>query len=266
VWLAGCSAVDEPGTGCLVHPGPTLHAAVASLVGHLLATLALEPTARGEAPQPPATARTTGTLSPPAQVAYFEICYYGDETTDLHFVGASASTRHFAPAPRRPHEGWRAFADEPGKPGWMANYSASPHATIQFLVRGSARAGTLVIEYLRSHDVQAMGRAKLWLDGHAERAVTLEGTWTSYGSQADVAVVPLRTLLADGATGPPSRNVSQHTLSFELLPAPAPASLGKFKIMDVRVCENQRNGELLSHSEELSYGQDSGALQNQPVR
>ena len=161
-------ALDAPGginSPCWVHPGPTTHMALASLVTHGLAAIADGSAAR----LLPAGARGAdlGTLQPAFEVASFEICTGGNERTDLHFgcvpggrirrprvrrmpprrhtltcVRAVAphagdlarvacasskqavSTRRFAP---RSNSGFEAFMDRPGKPGWIANASASPH-------------------------------------------------------------------------------------------------------------------------------------------
>ena len=117
-----------------------------------------------------------------AQVASFEICLGGNERTDLHFAGCDLArvgcqgpvrTDAFQPIGSASSRGaWRAYADRPGKPGWIiegavlgAREGAS--APLRFRVRGSAAWGTLFVEYLRSYDVR-MGRVHAWLGEHGQ--------------------------------------------------------------------------------------------------
>ena len=83
---------------CWVHPGPTTHMALASLVTHGLAAIADGSAAR----LLPAGARGAdlGTLQPAFEVASFEICTGGNERTDLHF-GCAPRGRIRQPRVRR---------------------------------------------------------------------------------------------------------------------------------------------------------------------
>ena len=101
--LAGLDtqALDAPGgidSPCWVHPGPTTHKALASLVTHGLAAIADGSAAR----LLPAGARGAdlGTLQPAFEVASFEICTGGNERTDLHF-GCAPRGRIRRPRVRR---------------------------------------------------------------------------------------------------------------------------------------------------------------------
>ena len=81
-----------------MHPGPTTHMALASLVTHGLAAIADGSAAR----LLPAGARGAdlGTLQPAFEVASFEICTGGNERTDLHF-GCAPRGRIRQPRVRR---------------------------------------------------------------------------------------------------------------------------------------------------------------------
>ena len=116
-----------------------------------------------------------------AQVASFEICLGGNERTDLHFAGCDLArvgchgpvrTDAFQPLGSASSHGasWRAYADRPGKPGWITDGAVlgaheGASAPLRFRVRGSAAWGTLFIEYLRSYD-ERMGRVRAWLGEH----------------------------------------------------------------------------------------------------
>ena len=169
-----------------------------------------------------------------AQVASFEICLGGNERTDLHFAGCDLArvgchgpvrTDAFQPLGSASSRGaWRAYADRPGKPGWITDGAVlsareGASAPLRFRVRGSAAWGTLFIEYLRSYDLR-MGRVHAWLgehgqedgdlrrgtseqltlsparrlNGHSEirsRVLVLNGHSEANGSQVETAVVPI---------------------------------------------------------------------------
>ena len=169
-----------------------------------------------------------------AQVASFEICLGGNERTDLHFAGCDLArvgcqgpvrTDAFQPIGSASSRGaWRAYADRPGKPGWITDGAVlsareGASAPLRFRVRGSAAWGTLFIEYLRSYDLR-MGRVHAWLgehgqedgdlrrgtseqltlsparrlNGHSEirsRVLVLNGHSEANGSQVETAVVPI---------------------------------------------------------------------------
>jgi hypothetical protein len=179
-------------------------------------------------------------------VASFEICLGGNERTDLHFAGCDLArvgchgpvrTDAFQPLGSASSRGasWRAYADRPGKPGWITDGAVlgaleGASAPLRFRVRGSAAWGTLFIEYLRSYD-ERMGRVRAWLgehgqeegdlrrgpseqhtpsptrrlNGHSEairsRGLVLNGHSEANGSQVETAVVPLHRLLPDSGNG-----------------------------------------------------------------
>jgi len=196
-----------------------------------------------------------------AQVASFEICLGGNERTDLHFAGCDLArvgchgpvrTDAFQPLGSASSRGasWRAYADRPGKPGWITDGAVlgaheGASAPLRFRVRGSAAWGTLFIEYLRSYD-ERMGRVRAWLgehgqeegdlrrgpseqltlsptrrlNGHSEeirsRVLVLNGHSEANGSQVETAVVPLHRLLPDSGNGtcaPRERHASVGTVT-----------------------------------------------------
>jgi len=196
-----------------------------------------------------------------AQVASFEICLGGNERTDLHFAGCDLArvgchgpvrTDAFQPLGSASSRGasWRAYADRPGKPGWITDGAVlgaheGASAPLRFRVRGSAAWGTLFIEYLRSYD-ERMGRVRAWLgehgqeegdlrrgpseqltlsptrrlNGHSEeirsRVLVLNGHSEANGSQVETAVVPLHWLLPDSGNGtcaPRERHASVGTVT-----------------------------------------------------
>ena len=254
-WRAGCESLDAAGMGCWMHPGPTSHNAFAALVAHTFAAIASGRTARLLPPTP----RSPSTMQPEFEVASFEICTGGAEKTDLGFgcdlerveckIKQTVSTSAFAPTR---NDGWAAFMDRPGKPGWIADASDAPPeraASIAFRIQGSARRGTLFFEFLRSYDRQ-MGVAAIWLGRYRSHGIVLDGWWRSRSSQVETAIIPLRSLLPASAsncerTGRGCNAVREHELNVQLQPATeragaaAPQRLGKFKITRVRACENR---------------------------
>lgn len=147
-WRAGCEAVDAPGaTGsCWMHPGPSTHVALAALLVHAFAAIAVAGEERLLPERPP----RVGTLQPAFEVASFEICRHDTEKTDLGFgcdltnmpcTDKTFTMKSFAPSTVQP--GWAAFMDRPGKPG------CAPH-------RGSNRRGR------GQHQTASMRRSRLW--------------------------------------------------------------------------------------------------------
>ena len=243
-WRGGCSAnastcqaLDTEGQECEPHPGPHTHRVFALLAAELMlaeavraGVLLASAKARSGLPRPvPLDESATRTLLPSAALSSLAAC------RAHHGTGTPLETLDFAEGacgtPTR-GEGWRCYADRPGKPGWIREVSDELAGTglgddppLSFSV--PLATSKLTVGFLRSYDAR-MGTARVWLDDDVDSAVLLNGSWASQTSQTDLAVVRAAELCRRTCLSKP-RN-ARHQVHVQRV------SGQKFKLLSIELC------------------------------
>jgi hypothetical protein len=250
-WRAGCGTIDAEGMGCEPHPGPYTHGIYALLLARYvlrhaaLACADMGVSAHGvkEQPLPSPSAH----VLPAEQMEKLRGCGPTDIRTRIDMAEECGEPFHR-------NGSWRCYEDMPGKPGWIAEQQQSaglgsstsvgsgqplPPQALTFVMRANSR-GKLIVGYLRSYE--GMARASLFVNGHSDHFVTLDGLWESNTSQTQFAMfqwsaIANHTIL--GSSHHPSR--VQVTLTVPAVgtrPYDVPGRASKFKLVELRSCGN----------------------------